>query len=965
VQAKKILVETIKGGWSGELINKKKDGTLFPISLKTSIVKNEKKQDIALIGIARDITIEKESENILRENEEKFRLIAESSITGVYLIQNNLFQYVSPAFTTIFGYSKNEIEGKLGPRDLTAIEDRELVESNIRKRIKEGVPHIQYEFRGLRKDGRKIYVEVFGSTTRYLGKPAIIGTLIDRTKRHLAQQQNEKLSRVVEQSPASVIITNPFGEIEYANEMFLKYTGYNRDDVIGKNPRILNSGYHDRQFYENMWDTLLSGKDWTGEILNKKKNGELYWESALISPMVNNKGDLTNFIAFKIDITDKKKTEISLNLFRTLVEHSNDAIEILDPNTGQFLNCNKKAYEDLGYTRSEFLSLKVFDIDSNFTQSNFPDHINNVLKTGSLLIESIHRKKDGTEFPVEVSLSYVKLDKDYIIAVARNITARKKNEQEIRRLNRVYALLSNINQAIVRIKDKQFLLDEACRIAVEDGQLKMSWIGLVDDDKDELKVAASYGFVNGYLDEVVKPKGIHIAGMKTAKEIIDQGEIVITNDISQLDPRIFWRKPALKRGYKSNVMFPIKVFDKVVGNFSLFSDEINFFEHKEIQLLEEMCRDVSFALESMKIEKDKITAVELLQQSEERYRSTLDNMMEGCAIIDYDWKYLYVNKVRAKQARQKVEGMLGKTLFEVLPGVSESPIYQGYKRCMETRTPQQMESDFHFADGSTAWYALSIQPVPEGIFILTMDITERKTYEQELIKAKEQAEEMNRLKSNFLANMSHELRTPMIGILGYAEILEKEIKEKDLVEMINTIKDSATRFTATLNNILDISRIEARKEKAKLQRLDIIALISEQIKLFKIAAEMKGLVLTFANNGENIIAQIDEGMFISVIGNLLNNAVKYTNQGSIIVNAYLEEGRAIIEVKDTGIGISADLQDIIFEPFRQASEGYSRRYEGSGLGLTIVKKYIEMMGGELSLESKENLGSTFILKFNL
>ena len=258
------------------------------------------------------------------------------------------------------------------------------------------------------------------------------------------------------------------------------------------------------------------------------------------------------------------------------------------------------------------------------------------------------------------------------------------------------------------------------------------------------------------------------------------------------------------------------------------------------------------------------------------------------------------------------------------------------------------------------------------VFGINQDITDEKRARKELIKAKEKAEEMNRLKSSFLANMSHELRTPLIGILGYAEFLESELKDENLNQMAKIITTSGQRLNKTLNNILDISKIESEKQHINLKEQDLLICLREQIKLFKAAAEAKGLSLKFESDSEILNAYVDEELFTSIINNLLNNAIKYTETGGITLTAKRDEYNAVIEIRDTGIGISKEFFETIFEPFRQASEGYSRNYEGTGLGLTLAKKFTDLMGGTITLESnQEDLlngqagGSTFILKFPL
>jgi signal transduction histidine kinase len=210
--------------------------------------------------------------------------------------------------------------------------------------------------------------------------------------------------------------------------------------------------------------------------------------------------------------------------------------------------------------------------------------------------------------------------------------------------------------------------------------------------------------------------------------------------------------------------------------------------------------------------------------------------------------------------------------------------------------------------------------------------------------------------------MSHELRTPLIGILGYAEFLENELKDTELFEMANIIKISGKRLNKTLNDILDISKIESENQKIEFMELDLVKYLNEQTDLFRIAAEEKKLSFNFETREIKLNAYVDERLFVSIIANLLNNAIKYTAKGSITINARKEEDQAVIEIKDTGVGVEEDLQEIIFEPFRQASEGFSRKFEGSGLGLSLVKKYTDIMNGTIALQSKPGVGSTFTLR---
>ncbi|MHC1737574.1 MAG: response regulator [Ignavibacteriaceae bacterium] len=242
------------------------------------------------------------------------------------------------------------------------------------------------------------------------------------------------------------------------------------------------------------------------------------------------------------------------------------------------------------------------------------------------------------------------------------------------------------------------------------------------------------------------------------------------------------------------------------------------------------------------------------------------------------------------------------------------------------------------------------------------DITERKRAETELITAKEKAEEMNRLKSSFLANMSHELRTPLQAINGYADILHHDIEDPQFKEMAKGIYNSGIRLSETLNLILDLSKLESEKMDFFYQKIDLVKETEDIIDQFTETAERKGLVIKFVFSQSPISINTDGRAIRSILNNLINNAVKYTDEGGISINISLLENFVEIKVADSGIGIALEHQQTIFEEFRQVSEGISRNFEGTGLGLNITKKLVEKFGGVISVDSEIGIGSTFIVK---
>ncbi|MCB9211201.1 MAG: HAMP domain-containing histidine kinase [Ignavibacteriales bacterium] len=237
-----------------------------------------------------------------------------------------------------------------------------------------------------------------------------------------------------------------------------------------------------------------------------------------------------------------------------------------------------------------------------------------------------------------------------------------------------------------------------------------------------------------------------------------------------------------------------------------------------------------------------------------------------------------------------------------------------------------------------------------------------KTIEELLI-----LEEARKLKTVFLDNMSHELRTPITVILGYAGILYEEIQDPELKEMAEIVLKSSNRLTESLNLLLDQSDVDSNRLKVAFEKKDLKLLLTEIYNIYKPIAEDKNLEIFFNTELNEANSNIDVKMFNKVITNLLNNAVKFTEKGRIGLELFSDNSNGTnfycIKISDTGIGIPEEKRKLIFEAFRQVSEGMNRIYQGTGLGLSVSKKFVELMNGDITVESEVNIGSKFTLKF--
>ena len=248
----------------------------------------------------------------LQESEEKYRILSEQSLTGVYLIQEDKLVYANPKLAEIFGYHSPRLLINKNIADLLPEKTLPEIKRIITYLLDGKGTDMKYEFQAKKKDGSFIDVETFGKRIHYNGKPAVLGVILDITERKKNIQTIQKLSKAIEQSPVATVITDTKGTIEYVNPAFTEITGYTYEEAIGQNPRILKSGKMPDELYKDLWETITRGKVWKGEMINRRKDGELIWEYLIISPLFNERGEITHFLASKENITEKKKLENDL-----------------------------------------------------------------------------------------------------------------------------------------------------------------------------------------------------------------------------------------------------------------------------------------------------------------------------------------------------------------------------------------------------------------------------------------------------------------------------------------------------------------------------------------------------------------------------------------------------------------------------------------------------------------------------
>ena len=403
-------------------------------------------------------------------------------------------------------------------------------------------------------------------------------------------------------------------------------------------------------------------------------------------------------------------------------------------------------------------------------------------------------------------------------------------------------------------------------------------------------------------------------------------------------------------------------------------------EEKAVELLKQGATDyvlkdrlgrltlaVQRALKEKEMQKVRKQVEEALKNSEDRYSKAFKSSPYSITITSVeDGKFIEVNDAFTSIFGFTREEATTNSSIELNIWVNIEDRKWVISTLLDGRDVSKKEFLFKKKNGEimTGLFATKFIYINKESFIISSinDITESKQAELELIKAKEKAEESDRLKSTFLTNMSHEIRTPMNGIIGFTELLkEPNLSSDDQQDFIQTIQISGARMLNTINNIVDVSKIESGLIQVDIKETNINEKMEFTYKFFKPEVEIKGLQFFFKNTlpSKEAIIKTDNEKVYGIMTNLIKNAIKFTYEGSIEYG-YEKRGEFLeFFVKDTGIGIPQKQFQLIFERFRQGSESHNRGYEGSGLGLSIAKSYVEMLGGEIWVESEEGKGSIF------
>ena len=953
------------------------------VSLKAERFKNEHSVSIAIdddpdnIDRLKEKLLDKtqqldELKSYINTLENQLRLITKNAkdIIFRFSLENENLEYINPAAYNILEYTIEELYNH--PRLIESLildNWKELYEEK-RQQLLNSDKSTPFEVQAFTKSRDIVWLYVNWNLIydKYRNPFAIEGTITDITYRKQAElglkkknieylslneeylqinenlrnsnaqliKKNEALIRsedqykvLIDQAADGIFVGDSEGYMLNVNNSGCRLTGYSAEELIALKLTDLFYKTSETQT-ASLIEKVKSGNAFTSERLILRKDGTKIPVEINIKQLSDGR-----FHAIFRDVSERKEAQKQLikseESYRNIYNSSNDGILIFNIENLKITDVNTAGVQLFGYSKDELLSIDIDILSSgnnSFTGERFRQFLNKSSETSSQLFDWQAKKKNGEIFWLEMDIKQANIGGNLcILNVIRDITNRKHTEEQLKqneiRFRSLFENMSN-NVAIFEVSEDgdDFVFKNFNSAAEKLEGVKRSEI-----------IGKSAG--------VVFPTLTEYNLLESFKKVWETGEptetpiIVYDND----DKILSWTE---------NFIYKLPSDEIVV-----IYDDITERKKAEFDLL----------------------------KTKERYRIATEETRVAV------WERNLENN----------KGHADPVLFEILgypiPEVDDSfSIWKNYIHPEDLEVILELNQnlkegkskvlDYKFRathkNGDTKWFmdkgvALkNIKGITTRLIGTITDITEQQQIEEQLILAKEKAEEADNLKSTFLANMSHEIRTPMNGILGFSDLLKhEETSEEERINFIDIIHQSGKQLLNIINDILDISKIEVGQIQINEDDCSINDMLDELQGLFK--PEIKGKtnlkLETHKELPDNESIVITDGVRVrQILTNLVNNAIKFTSKG------YVEFGYMIVPrdnptdtlkhdihffVKDTGIGIPDSKREIIFDPFRQSDESHTRKFGGTGLGLAISKGFVELLGGQIWHESVEDSGSTF------
>jgi PAS domain S-box-containing protein len=550
----------------------------------------------------------------------------------------------------------------------------------------------------------------------------------------------------------------------------------------------------------------------------------------------------------------------------------------------------------------------------------------------------------------------------------------ENNRASLLKAHRALTALTECRRVLMLAADEIPMLHDICEILVARVGYALAWIGYAEHDAArQVRVVAQSGDVHDYLAQVRISWGDNEFGQGPTGKAIRTATCQSVE--IQSDPNYTpWRSAALHEGYTSSTAVPLSLNSEVIGVLNVYRRNNEIVTPEELDLLQDLAADIVYGINALRIREQRHQAQQALNQSQRMLQTVLDTIPVRVFWKDKDLHYLGCNRLFAKDAGfDRAEQIATKTDLDLPWAIEQAEAYRSDDASViATKQPKlNFEERQSRPDGSRYWLETSKIPLTDeqgsviGVLGVYHDISARKQVEADLLEAKHKAETANRAKSEFLANMSHEIRTPLNAIINLSYLLLQTDLTPRQQEYLEKLHGAGQNLLVIINDILDFSKIEAGKLDMENTVFDLDEVFNNLAAVISHRAEQKHLEILFHYSPELPRFITGDPLRLGqILINLTNNALKFTERGEVVVSVRIkQQTRQHItlefSVKDTGIGMSEEQQTQLFRPFSQADASTTRQYGGTGLGLAISKRLVEMMAGEIWVESTPGVGSTF------
>ena len=900
-----------------------KNGRQFPVNLTLSSIKKTEGKSQGYIGIALDITKEKEAKKALQKSEADNRAIIQAVPDLMFRIHKDgtFLNLISTNEASLFVPKEAFIGKKINEVLPPVLAQKSLQVLELAFTSGE-VEHFEYM---LPVQNQNRYFE---NRITAISEHEVLSMIRDITERKEAENTIKLQTAAFESFANAIIITNIDGYIQWANSAFTHLTGYTFDEFIGKRPgELIKSGMQDADFYKTFWSTILEKKVWKGELINRRKDGTLYYEEEIITPVLDSEGNIVSFIAVKIDITDRKKIEEdfreSQEKYRGLSEASFEAIFFSEK--GVCIEQNLAAEKMFGYTTEEALTRYGTDWivpeDRQMVMDNMLSGIEKPYEATAL-------RKDGTTFPCVLQGRMMRYkNKDVRVTSLNDITERKQIEAALSEIEWRFSLFMDYLPATVFIKDHE-------------GRVL---------------------YVNKYMNETF---GAYSWVGKTMAEIYpnELGERMTKGDLK-----------AISNSY-NKFEESVPQLDGVVHHFELQKFTINrpgkepllggigldITERKQAEnVILKAKEDLSVLVEERTA--DLMIAKNKAEESEQLYSLLIESIPNtSFFLFDKNLRFQIVGGEDIDKNGFNKAALIGKELPETLPQEVVDLLEPYYLSALQGK-----KNSFEWQFDNRAFFqqVLPIYNLNKEIFAgisISQDITERKQAEKSII-------ENQRLSAvgEMTSSIAHDFNNTLQAMKGNIEIIKfKENLSDSALGYINTIETLVTDVSSRVKLLQRFGDSKQNVIDHKLVNLNpIISEVVLQLRpMWKDRLEKEGHIIHINTSFcDSLPINCNEGEIKTAIHNILKNSIEaMPHGGNLSIKTKIKGQKALITFTDTGIGMNEEAKSKIFQPFF-STKGFEA---GRGLGMSGVYSVVKSFGGNIQVVSSEiGQGTTIEIDF--